>query len=112
MRLDQLTDDSVAVDMDTIGKERLDNINQEYQAFVSQKLAMIRYVRDFQSKLCKMIEDVRLPSLEEHLSTRYATSSSKYVCQFCDVFQAKNQQALSAHHRGCAKKKMIDQEHE
>lgn len=110
MRLDQLTDDSAAVDTDTISKERLDNINQEYQAFVSQKLAMIRYVRDFQSKLCKMIEDVRLPSLEEHLSTRYATSSSKYVCQFCDIFQAKNQQALSAHHRGCAKKKMIDQE--
>jgi hypothetical protein len=112
MRLDQLTDDSAAVDTDTISKERLDNINQEYQAFVSQKLSMIRYVRDFQSKLCKMIEDVRLPSLEEHLSKRYATSSSKYVCQFCDVFQAKNQQALSAHHRGCAKKKMIDQEHE
>jgi hypothetical protein len=57
-----------------------------------------------------MIEDVRLPSLEEHLSTRYATSSSKYVCQFCEVFQAKNQQALSAHHRGCAKKKLIDNE--
>jgi hypothetical protein len=109
MRLDQLTDDSGAVDMDTISKERLDNINQEYQAFVSQKLAMIRYVRDFQSKLCKMIEDVRLPSLEEHLSTRYATSTSKYVCQFCDIFQAKNQQALSAHHRGCAKKKLTDE---
>jgi hypothetical protein len=112
MRLDQLTDNSLNADTDTISKERLDNINQEYQAFVSQKLAMIRYVRDFQSKLCKMIEDVRLPSLEEHLSTRYASSSSKYTCQFCEVFQAKNQQALSAHHRGCAKKKLIDQEHE
>jgi hypothetical protein len=65
-------------------------------------------VRDFQSKLCKMIEDVRLPSLEEHLSSRYASSSSKYTCQFCEVFQAKNQQSLSAHHRGCPKKKMID----
>jgi hypothetical protein len=112
MRLDQLTDNSINADTDTISKERLDNINQEYQGFVSQKLAMIRYVRDFQSKLCKMIEDVRLPSLEEHLSTRYASSSSKYTCQFCEVFQAKNQQALSAHHRGCAKKKLIDQEHE
>ena len=108
MRLDQLTVDKSA-DTDTISKERLDNINQEYQAFVSQKLAMIRYVRDFQAKLCKMIEDVRLPSLEEHLSTRYATSSSKYVCQYCEAFQAKNQQALSAHHRGCAKKKLIDE---
>jgi len=108
MRLDQLTDTS-AVNVDTICKERLDNINQEYQAFVAQKLAMIRHVRDFQSKLCKMIEDVRLPSLEEHLSSRYASSASKYTCQFCEVFHAKNQQSLSAHHRGCTKKKLIDQ---
>ena len=109
-RLDEMSCDKSSLDVDTIGKERLDNINQEYQAFVAQKLAMIRYVRDFQTKLCKMIEDVRLPSLEEHLSSRYATSSSKYVCQFCETFQAKNQQALSAHHRGCAKKKQIDSE--
>lgn len=108
MRLDQLTDTS-AVNVDTICKERLDNINQEYQAFVAQKLAMIRHVRDFQSRLCKMIEDVRLPSLEEHLSSRYASSASKYTCQFCEVFHAKNQQSLSAHHRGCTKKKLIDQ---
>jgi hypothetical protein len=109
-RLDEMSCDKLNSDVDTICKERLDNINQEYQAFVVQKLAMIRYVRDFQTKLCKMIEDVRLPSLEDHLSTRYATSSSKYVCQFCETFQAKNQQALSAHHRGCAKKKQIDSE--
>jgi len=115
MRLDQLSDNSVVGGgggADTISKERLDNINQEYQAFVSQKLAMIRYVRDFQSKLCKMIEEVRLPNLEEYLSTRYASSSSKYVCQFCEAFQAKNQQALSAHHRGCSKKKLIDNEYD
>lgn len=112
MRLDEALSNKSSADVgvDTICKERLDNINQEYQAFVTQKLSMIRYVRDFQTKLCKMIEDVRLPSLEEHLSTRYATSSGKYVCQFCEVFQAKNQQALSAHHRGCAKKKLIDSE--
>jgi hypothetical protein len=109
LRLDQLTADKSVDNTDTISKERLDCINQEYQAFVSQKLAMIRHVREFQTKLCKMIEDVRLPSLEEHLSTRYATSSSKYVCQYCEAFQAKNQQALSAHHRGCAKKKIIDE---
>ena len=110
MRLDEFSSDKSMPEVDTIGKERMDNINQEYQAFITQKLSMIRYVRDFQSKLCKMIEDVRLPSLEEHLSSRYATSSSKYTCQFCETFRAKNQQALSAHHRGCAKKKQIDNE--
>ena len=112
MRLDELVSDKSMPEVDTIGKERMDNINQEYQAFITQKLSMIRYVREFQPKLCKMIEDVRLPSLEEHLSTRYATSSSKYTCQFCETFRAKNQQALSAHHRGCAKKKQIDTENE
>ena len=94
MRLDEVSSsDKSILEADTIGKERMDNINQEYQAFVAQKLTMIRYVRDFQSKLCKMIEDVRLPSLEEHLSSRYATSSSKYTCQFCETFRAKNQRA-------------------
>jgi hypothetical protein len=95
-------------DVDVISKERLDNINLEFQTFVTQKLAMIKHVKDFQTKLVKMIDDVKLPSLEEHLSTKYATSSSKYVCQYCETFQAKNQQALSAHHRGCLKKKQIE----
>jgi len=104
-RLDQIDDKS---EVDVISKERLDNINQEYIAFANQKLAMIKYVKDFQGKLVKMIDDVRLPSLEEHLATRYATSSSKFTCQYCEAFQAKNQQSLSAHHRGCAKKKLID----
>ena len=104
-RLDQIDDKS---EVDVISKERLDNINQEYIAFANQKLAMIKHVKDFQTKLVKMIDDVRLPSLEEHLNTRYATSSSKFTCQYCDSFQAKNQQSLSAHHRGCAKKKLID----
>jgi hypothetical protein len=109
-RLDEMSCNNSTLNVETICKERLDSINQEYQAFVAQKLSMIRHVREFQTKLCKMIEDVRLPSLEDHLSTRYATSSSKYVCQFCETFQAKNQQSLSAHHRGCAKKKQIDGE--
>jgi len=104
-RLDQIDDKS---EVDVISKERLDNINQEYIAFANQKLAMIKHVKDFQTKLVKMIDDVRLPSLEEHLNTRYATSSSKFTCQYCESFQAKNQQSLSAHHRGCAKKKLID----
>ena len=104
-RLDQIDDKS---EVDVISKERLDNINQEYIAFANQKLAMIKYVKDFQTKLVKMIDEVRLPSLEEHLNTRYATSSSKFTCQYCESFQAKNQQSLSAHHRGCAKKKLID----
>ena len=54
--------------------------------------------------LSSQIEDIKIPSLEEYLSTRYATSSSKYVCAYCG-FAAKNAAAKSAHLRGCSVKK-------
>jgi hypothetical protein len=54
----------------------------------------------------KQVEDLEFPSLEKVLSTRYAFSSSKYVCEFCD-FVGKNQQAMSAHKRGCKLKNSV-----
>jgi hypothetical protein len=87
----------------TIDKEVLDEINKEYQFFVSQKLLQIKTVKDFGQKMIKQIEENDFPSLEKFLSTRYAFSSSKYVCEFCD-FVGKNQSAMSAHKRGCKSK--------
>jgi len=87
----------------TIDKEVLDEINKEYQYFVSQKLLQIKTVKDFGQKMIKQIEENDFPSLEKFLSTRYAFSSSKYVCEFCD-FVGKNQSAMSAHKRGCKSK--------
>ena len=42
--------------------------------------------------------------MEEFLSTRYASATSKYVCEYCG-FVAKNAAAKSAHLRGCVTKK-------
>jgi TATA-box binding protein (TBP) (component of TFIID and TFIIIB) len=50
--------------------------------------------------MIKQIEDIQLPTLENFLSSKYAFSSSKYVCEFCE-YVAKNQSAMSAHKRGC-----------
>lgn len=84
----------------TIETDNLDEINKEYQFFVTQKLSLIKNTKETSAKLIKQVEDLEFPSLEKVLSTRYAFSSSKYVCEFCD-FVAKNQQAMSAHKRGC-----------
>ena len=54
--------------------------------------------------MLKQSEELCLPSLEKFLTTRYAFSSSKIVCEWCG-FQAKNNQSLSAHQRGCGVKK-------
>ena len=100
-QLDELDLDS---EVDSISKEKLMSINTEFQAFVSSKLSLIKLVKDFNQKLLKQIEDIKIPSLEDYLSTRFATSSSKYVCEYCG-FVAKNAAAKSAHLRGCTVKK-------
>jgi hypothetical protein len=93
-------------DIDTISKELLDTINQEYQMYISQKLNILKTIKDFNNKLIKQVEDIVIPSLDNYLSTKYASSSTKFVCQYCE-FIGKNQQAMSAHQRGCIVKKQM-----
>lgn len=100
-QLDELDTDE---DIDSISKEKLSQINSEFQAFVASKLSLIKLVKDFNQKALRQIEDIKIPSLEEYLSTRFATSTSKYVCEFCG-FTAKNGAAKSAHLRGCSVRK-------
>ena len=100
-KLDELSDES---DSDSISKEKLESINREFQAFAASKLALTKLAKDFHQKFIKQIEDIKIPSLEEYLSTRYATSTSKYTCEFCN-FGAKNAAAKSAHLRGCSVRK-------
>ena len=57
--------------------------------------------------MLKQIDDLKLPSLEDYLSSKFAFASNKFVCEFCG-FVGKNQQSKSAHLRGCAEKKRIE----
>ena len=102
-KLDEL---DTHTDIDTISKEVLDSINQEYQMSCSQKLNILKTIKDFNTKILKQVDDIVIPSLENYLSTRYASSSSKYVCEYCEYI-GKNQQAMSAHQRGCSVKKSM-----
>ena len=88
-----------------IDKEVLDDINKEYQLFITSKLSHIKTIKDFQQKLVAQAEEFKLPNLEQYLSKLYASSSSKNdVCEYCN-YVAKNSRALVAHYRGCAQKK-------
>lgn len=100
----KLDECSSSLDGYTIDKEILDEINKEYQLFATQKMLQIKTVKDFSTKMVKQLEDMQLPSLEHFLSTKYAFSCSKFVCEFCD-YVGKNQSAMSAHKRGCKGKK-------
>ena len=100
----RLNDFKKDTNVDSIPKDVLDSINTEYQAFVASKLSLVKLIKDFNQKILKQLDDTKIPSLEQYLSTRYATSTSKYVCEYCG-FVAKNAAAKSAHLRGCNAKK-------
>lgn len=93
----------------TITKELLDEINQEYQFFISQKDVLLNVFKDYQKKILTTIEDLKFPNLDKYLSTKYASVKKQcYVCEICNIFEAPNKKSLSAHQRGC--KKTIVQE--
>ena len=93
-----------STDIDSISKEKLSAINNEFQSFVHSKLALIKIAKEFNQKFLKQIDELKIPTLEEYLSSKYSSSSSKITCEYCG-FVAKNHQAKSAHMRGCQVKK-------
>ena len=61
--------------------------------------------------MLKQVDEINFPNLEHYLSSRYTFSVGKMVCEYCN-FIAKNQQALSAHYRGCLVKKNMNKDHD
>jgi hypothetical protein len=89
-----------------IEKDVLDEINKEYQLFVSQKNAIIQNLRENQRKVISQIEEFQFPSLDRYLSSKYTAPMPKngHRCDLCKNFNANNLKALAAHKRGCARK--------
>tara|TARA_B100001093_G_scaffold472900_2_gene496401 strand:+ start:1257 stop:2474 length:1218 start_codon:yes stop_codon:yes gene_type:complete len=92
------------METNTISKEITDYINAEYQTFITRKASTIKKAKDLVQILVKDIENFNLPSLENYLTSKYSSSSNKFVCEYCG-FVGKNQQSRSAHMRGCIERK-------
>jgi hypothetical protein len=108
-KLDELDNNC---EVDTISKEILDSINREYQNHAIQKINMIKLIKDCNQKMIKQMNEIKIPSLDDYLSSRYAFSTSKYTCEYCG-FVGKNQGSMSAHYRGCiVRKSMMNEEEE
>ena len=105
-KLDELDNNS---DVDTISKDTLEMINREYQNHALQKINMVKLIKDCNQKMLKQMEEIKIPTLEDYLSKRYAFSTTKFVCKFCD-FVGKNQASMSAHTRGCIVRKSMEGE--
>jgi hypothetical protein len=93
-------------DILTIDKDVLEEINKEYQTFVSQKESLIQSVKDSHKKIHSHIDELLFPALDKYLSTKFGPPSRKQVlkCDLCKSFLANNLKALAAHKRGCSRK--------
>jgi hypothetical protein len=97
------------IDEFTIPKDVMDSINNEYQLFISQKNAVIEVFKESQKKVLAQVDEIRFPSLDKFLSTKYSAPIQKagLKCDLCKSYSANNLKALAAHKRGCIRKNTI-----
>ena len=95
----------------TIPKETLEDINKEFNNYVSQKNNMSKLLKDFGEKMTLSIGELKMPNLEKYLSTKFAFSSvqTDNVCKYCEKQVAKS---MSQHYRYCSSKKEFDAQNE
>ena len=98
-QLDEIGNDK---ELETMPKEILDKINEEYNAIKTKKMAMLKHVKDFQISMSKEIESIEIPTLKMYLSSRYASADTLFICEQCN-YTASSKQGLSAHKRHCKK---------
>jgi len=105
MKLDEITDSDNNIDI--IEKDILYEINKEYLSYVNQKNTLIKLVKDFNEKMNYSINELKMPSLEKYLSSRFAFSTNQLdnVCKYCEKFIPKS---LLQHYRYCSAKKEYD----
>jgi hypothetical protein len=108
-KLKELTKSSSSVFETNIPKDVLDEVNREYQLFLSQKEAVITVFKESQRKVLSQIDEIRFPALDRYLSSKYVNNIRKvgFKCELCKLFNANNLKALAAHKRGCNRKNIF-----
>lgn len=110
----EMNDGDTDEDLNRISSAVLDEIYAEFQDFALKKDSLITLLKESHKKIMLQTDELRMPSLNKFLNTRYATTSSldklknKYVCNMCEIFSATSLKSLSAHKRGCPSKNMVE----
>lgn len=97
-RLDEIGRD---IEVETIPKEVLDKINENYRTVLVKKTNMLKQLKDFQTSMSKQIDSIDLPDLQFYLSPRYASADNMIYCE-CG-HGCKTKQGMAAHKRYCNK---------
>ena len=97
--------DLVNIDTEKISKDTLEDIQKDFMIFLRQKTRLIDMSKKYHKEIQHMIEEIGLPSIAKFLSVNFSnTEFLSHTCKYCNR-SFKNKRAISAHYKGCAKKK-------
>jgi hypothetical protein len=92
----------------TIEKCVLDEINKEFNDYATKKHALLKSVKDNAEKMNALIAELKMPSLEKFLYTRFAFSSNQISDNMCKYCEKSVPKSMSQHYRYCSAKKEFD----
>lgn len=71
-------------DGNSIDKDVLDNINKEYQVFLSQRAFIVETCKTFHKNVISQIDNLKMPDLGMYLGSKYASiQNQEFVCEEC-----------------------------
>ena len=85
----------------------LEQINKEYVEYITQKNSMVKLLKDFGEKMISSINELKMPTLDKYLSSRFAFSTiqNEGSCKYCEAHSLKS---VKSHERYCSAKKAYD----
>ena len=91
-----------------ISSTLLNEINKEYNIFITKRKQTIEHIKDSTRKTIQYIEELELKSLNEYLFSKFSFKNNNNLrCEICKIFVGTNNKSLSTHLRKC-KNKIID----
>jgi hypothetical protein len=100
VKLDLIT--SASSEEISISKEDMEEINEEYKTFTTQKLQMIDMIKLSTKQLIDKMEDIQMPKLKKvFIKLGTIENDNDFKCTFCNSWSGKNKASLGAHLRNC-----------
>ncbi len=93
-----------------IEKDMLEDINKEFVIFANQKHTLLKLMKDFNEKMNFSLNELKMPTLEKFLSSKFAFSSiqTDNNCKYCEKFIPKS---MTHHYRYCSEKQDFEIKH-
>jgi hypothetical protein len=88
-----------------ISNEILNEINKEYNIFITKRTQTLEHIKETTKKTIQYIEELELKTLNDYLSSKFGfKNNNKLRCDICNKFVGTNMRSLSVHQRKCKNK--------